>query len=94
MTSRGCGKYRYVCFTRRETIRRNAQSDMRKPLFGLQENERGMSEIKTPLTAHVKPASRLREKVVSPVINSSVTVRSFSRVVVAVTLGGRQGARA
>ena len=94
LTSRGWGKYRYVCFTRRETIRRNAQSDMRKPLLGLQENERGMSEIKTPLTAHVKPASRMRPKVVSPVINSSVTVRSFSRVVVAVTLGGRQGARA
>ena len=27
-----------------------------------------MSEIKTPLTAHVKPASRMRPKVVSPVI--------------------------
>ena len=52
-----------------------------------------MSEIKTPLTPHVKPTSRMRPKVVSPVINSSVTVRSFSRVVVAVTLGGRQGAR-
>ena len=45
------------------------------------------------LSPHANPALRLRANVASPVIISSVTVRSSCRVVVAVTVGGRLGAR-
>jgi hypothetical protein len=40
-------------------IRIQAKSDIRKPFLVLEEKERGMREIKTPLTPHVRPARRL-----------------------------------
>ena len=75
-------------------MKKPVPSDMRKPFFVLDENARGMREIAMPLKPHAMPAARLRAKVVSPVISSSVTVRSSWRDVVAVILGGRPGARA
>ena len=74
-------------------MRKPVPSDMRKPFFVLDENARGMREIAMPFKPHAMPAARLRAKVVSPVISSSVTVRSSWRDVMAAILGRRLGAR-